>query len=200
MIDVKEGNLKFIFPNGTQLVKLDDTKFYRTCYECNNGAKSVDIVFKSPGRTCLMEIKDFKGSEVENRWRLFPNNKKKKAQAAHVRDEGLDSLDIEVMRKTLHSIVCMYGAWSLSHRNTSSAVDLSKFWKSMTQRAVPCDKYKVDIILFLEGENGTATRSNKMIMYNLQQSLAKKFRWLNCRVLVINSASIPGNLFQVVRC
>lgn len=131
MTEIKEGNLNFIFPDGTQPIKLDDTKFYRNCYECNNGAKSVDIVFKSQSRTCLMEIKDFKGSEVENRWRLFPNNNKKATQVTHVRDEGLDSLDIEVMRKTLHTIVCMYGAWSLSHRNTSSAVDLLKFWKSI---------------------------------------------------------------------
>ena len=56
----------------------------------------------------------------------------------------------------------------------------------------------VMIELFLEGDFGTKTRTKKMIMQKLQDSINKKLRWINCRVSVVDSDTYDPRIFQIV--
>ena len=54
------------------------------------------------------------------------------------------------------------------------------------------------VILFLEGDFGTKTRTKKMIMKELQDSMNKKLRWIDCRVSVVDSDTYDPRIFQIV--
>lgn len=54
------------------------------------------------------------------------------------------------------------------------------------------------VILFLEGDLVQKTRTKKMIMQKLQDSINKKFRWINCRVSVVDSDTYDPRIFQIV--
>ena len=55
-----------------------------------------------------------------------------------------------------------------------------------------------NVVLFLEGDFGTKTRTKKMIMQKLQDSINKKLRWINCRVSVVDSDTYDPRIFQIV--
>ena len=54
------------------------------------------------------------------------------------------------------------------------------------------------VILFLEGDFGSKTRTKKMIMKALQDSMNKKLQWINCRVSVVDSDTYNSKIFRVV--
>ena len=53
------------------------------------------------------------------------------------------------------------------------------------------------LILFLEGNFGGHTRTKKMIMKELQDSMNKKLQWIDCRVSVVDSDTYNPEIFQV---
>ncbi|XZF14454.1 hypothetical protein ACTHGU_21940 [Chitinophagaceae bacterium MMS25-I14] len=93
MAAIKEGNLVFTFPNDWRVIKYDETKFYRHKME-PTGAElaAVDFLISPPDYThlILLEVKDFRNYEVENR----------KRQSA--------TLPLEVIRKALHTLSAIY--------------------------------------------------------------------------------------------
>ena len=95
--------------------------------------------------------------------------------------EGRDSLDIEVAQKTAMTVAALTGAKSFG--DTKDCSDDSK------------KKY---VILFLEGDFGSRTRSKKMIMKELQDSMNKKLQWINCRVSVVDSDTYNPKIFRIV--
>ena len=54
------------------------------------------------------------------------------------------------------------------------------------------------VILFLEGEFGSKTRSKKMIMNELQKSINRKLKWINCSVSVLDSDTYNSKIFKIV--
>ena len=58
------------------------------------------------------------------------------------------------------------------------------------------DSKRKYVILFLEGNFGTKTRTKKMIMKDLQDSMNKKLRWINCRVSGVDT--YDPRIFQIV--
>lgn len=54
------------------------------------------------------------------------------------------------------------------------------------------------VILFLEGKFESCTRSKKMIMKALQDSIKKKLQWINCRVSVVDSSTYDSRIFRIV--
>lgn len=58
------------------------------------------------------------------------------------------------------------------------------------------NKKKKYVVLFLEGDFGSHTRSKKMIMSELQRSIRIKMKWLNCRVSVVDSSTYNSRIFQ----
>ena len=70
---IPEGKLDVEFAKQYRVVKFDKTNFY-TCFKSLDGAKGVDFIALSDNDILFLEIKDCKGHESENEWRIFPEN------------------------------------------------------------------------------------------------------------------------------
>lgn len=144
---IEESGLKFHFLGNTQVVKFDESPFYREYFNKLPESKGVDILADSSEIIQLIEIKNCSGHETENMWRTSINNRKRNSAPEYVDVENRDSLDIEVAKKVVSSIVCMYGAWSNSEK-TKAAVEMSGFWKGLAN-FVPQSQKPLDDSSFL---------------------------------------------------
>ena len=111
--------------------------------------------------------------------------------------EGRDSLDIEVAQKTAMTLAALVGAKSF--RNTKECLnELREYIQFLSEDSFSNDSKKKYVILFLEGDFGTRTRTKKMIMKELQDSMNKKLRWIDCRVSVVDSDTYDPRIFRIV--
>ena len=62
------------------------------------GAKGVDFLAVGKKDVLFLEVKDCVGAESDNRWRIFPNNRKRDASPTAVDTACRDSLDSENWR------------------------------------------------------------------------------------------------------
>ncbi len=100
-------------------------------------------------------------------------------------------------QKTAMTIAALIGAKSFG--DTKECVDeLREYIKFLANNTFSDDSKKKYVILFLEGDFGGKTRTKKMIMKELQDSMNKKLQWINCRVSVVDSDTYDSRLFQVV--
>ena len=100
--------------------------------------------------------------------------------------EGRDSLDIEVAQKTAMTVAALTGAKSFG--DTKECLEeLKEYIQFLSSDRFSDDSKKKYVILFLEGDFGSRTRSKKMIMKELQDSMNKKLQWINCKVSVVDS-------------
>lgn len=199
MREIRESNLKFTFSEQMTVIKFDDAKFYREAYNKLPGGKGVDIIVDSDEMLQLIEIKNCSGREVENRWRIHTNNSKVSSAPAGLNVEDRDSLDIEVAKKVASTIACLYGAWSKAPQS-DAAQELADLWCGAYVEQVQTSEKPILIVLFLEGDfdnSKSKTRSKKMIMQRLQDSIRVKLSWLNCRVSVVDSATYNPKYFSV---
>ena len=61
MTEIKEGELKFSFPDHCEAVKYDEWSFYRNQFQSlAGGSKAVDIICLSDDAAWLIEIKDYR--------------------------------------------------------------------------------------------------------------------------------------------
>ena len=111
-MNIEESNLTFVFPRDITVSKFDDGKFYRKSFGKMPGGKGVDIIADSGDMLQLIEIKNCKGHEQENRWRTSVDNSKVTSAPATLDVKDRDSLDIEVAKKVASTIACLYGAWT----------------------------------------------------------------------------------------
>ena len=111
--------------------------------------------------------------------------------------EGRDSLDIEMAQKTAMTIAALIGAKSFGDTK-EGLCELREYIQFLSKDAFSDNSKKKYVILFLEGDFGGKTRSKKMIMKALQDSINKKLKWINCRVSVVDSDTYNTKLFQIV--
>lgn len=190
-MEIKESDLTFTFDDKTNVIKFDDTNFYRKSFNKLPGGKGVDIIADNADCLQLIEIKNCIGHEAENVWRTSTNNGRA--------PKGEDSFDNEVAKKVAATIACLYGAWSRQN-SSESAQKLNSIWTGACQTKIPSEKKRIFIVLFLEGYFGTSgpeSRSKKTIMKQLQDSIESKLSWLNCRVSVVDSTTYSKKLFDV---
>lgn len=196
---IEESNLAFKFSEDCQVIKFDDTEFYRRRFNKLPEAKGVDIISNSKEAIQLIEIKNCTGHESENIWRTSINNSKIESAPRELDVENRESLDIEVAKKVSSTIACLCGAWTESKR-TEKAEILVDFWKGLTDSDILRDKKKIIVVLFLEGEffeNGPKSRTKKMMMNRIRESISTKLEWLNCKVFVVDSSTYNKALFEV---
>lgn len=199
MKEIKESALTFAFQDSVTLLKFDDVKFYRETYNKLPGGKGVDIIADSDTMLQLIEVKNCSGNEAENVWRTHINNSKRESAPLGLDVENRDSLDIEISKKVASTIACLYGAWSKAQQS-DAAQELSGIWDSACSNEIPNFNKTILVILFLEGNFDnpkSKTRSKKMIMQRLQESIRVKLSWLNCRVSVVDSATYNAKCFVV---
>ena len=169
----EESGLKFLFPQNDTVVKFDDTKFYRDYFNKLPEAKGVDFISVDKDKIAFIEVKNCTGDESNCRWRIAPNNQKKDTTHTVVNVEGRDSLDIEVAQKTAMTVAALTGAKSFG--DTKECLEeLKEYIQFLSSDRFSDDSKKKYVILFLEGDFGSRTRSKKMIMKELQDSLLRK--------------------------
>ena len=183
----EESRLKFQFAENDTVIKFDDTRFYRDYFNKLPEAKGVDFISVAKDKIAFIEVKNCIGDEGNNRWRIAPDNRKRNTTHTSVNVEGRDSLDIEIAQKTAMTVAALVGAKSFG--NTKECLSGDSFSN---------DSKKKYVILFLEGDFGTKTRTKKMIMKELQDSMNKKLRWIDCRVSVVDSDTYDPRIFQIV--
>ncbi len=193
----EESGLKFLFPQNDTVVKFDDTKFYRDYFNKLPEAKGVDFISVDKDKIAFIEVKNCTGDERNCRWRIAPNNQKKNTTHTVVNVEGRDSLDIEVAQKTAMTVAALTGAKSFG--DTKDCLEeLKEYIQFLSSDRFSDDSKKKYVILFLEGDFGSRTRSKKMIMKELQDSMNKKLQWINCRVSVVDSDTYNPKIFRIV--
>lgn len=193
----EESRLRFGFPEGSKVVKFDDTKYYRTMFNGLPESKGVDFIAVEPDADVFIEVKNCLGDEGNCRWRIFPNNLKRDTTHTTVNVEGRDSLDIEVPQKMAMTLAALTGVKSFGERKELSE-ELAAFVQAVQSEKFASDKRKLYLILFLEGNFGGKTRTKKMIMSELQRSMNTKMKWLNCRVSVVDSDTYEKRIFKIV--
>lgn len=193
----EESGLKFRFPNKSTVIKFDDTLFYRKYFNKFPGSKGVDFISVDKNKIAFIEVKNCVGDEGNCRWRIAPDNQKRETTHTFVNIEGRDSLDIEVVQKVAMSIAALVGAKSF--RDTKECLkELKDFIQFLSNDTFADDSKKKFVILFLEGDFGGRTRTKKMIMKALQDSLNKKLQWISCRVSVVDSDTYDPKIFQLM--
>lgn len=198
-MNIEESNLTFEFSEQMVVSKFDDSAFYRQTYNKQPSCKGVDIIADSSEMIQLIEVKNCTGHESENMWRTSVNNSKLSSAPSTLDADDRDSLDIELAKKVASTISCLYGAWTKSQQSVS-AQEFLPLWKGAYSDKIPISEKTVMIILFLEGNFDnpkSKTRSKKMIMKRLQESVSMKLSWLNCRVSVVDSATYNPKCFAV---
>lgn len=196
MITKEESGLKFIFPDISRPIKYDDSDFYRKYVNRLPSAKGVDFISIQAGRLVFTEIKNCKGYESDNNWRVCPDNKKRDTSHTTVDTDGRDSLDIEVAEKVAMTISGLIGAYTKTS-GTESAEELSGYSDLLISSSAKFGSKQLLIILFLEGDFGCETRPKNVIMRELERSIRKKLAWLSCLVSVVDSNTYQNRIFEV---
>ena len=193
---ITESDVTFSFSEITDALKFDDTDFYRNEFNALPGGKGVDIIADSSDLIQLIEVKNCVGHEVENTWRTSINNSKKDSAPHDLDVENRESLDIEVAKKIASTLSCIYGAWS-RNRMSTKASEVEFVWKGISSAKIASGKKKLYVILYLEGDFGTRSRSKKMIMRSIQESIKKKLKWLNANIVVVDKDTYKTRFFTI---
>lgn len=193
-MEINESGLTFRFAENSTL-KFDDSLFYRNHFNSLPGCKGVDILYDNARWFVMLEIKNCSGNENDNRWRIEPNNKK--INRAPEWAKGRNSLDIEVAQKVAMTIACLTGAMTFGDLR-QAAPPLIPFSEALYKAKFATHTKKLLVILFLEGQFKSQTRTKKMIMTSLQRSLKAKLDWLNCSVSVVDSTTYDKHIFALV--
>ena len=193
---IGESDIQIEFPDNRTKVKFDEEIFYRNCFNRFPESKGVDFITDGKDLIAFIEVKNCRGHEGDNRWRIAPNNQKR--DTAHVAHDvsGRDSLDIEVAQKAAMTLVALCGAYSFGDRKDSLG-KLKEIAAGISgERFAQTGKKKL-IILVLEGDFGTHTRPKKAIMSELQRNIMSKMQWLDCKVSVVDSDTYWEKVFKI---
>ena len=195
---IEESKLKFEFPEENNTIKFDDTKFYREYFNKLPEGKGVDFITLNNGMIAFIEVKNCTGDEGNCRWRIATDNKKKNTTSTTIDVTGRDSLDIEVSQKVAMTLAALAGAKSFGDRKESLA-EIKELVNSFSEKILRDDKKKKYVILFLEGDFASHTKSKKMIMSALQKSISRKLEWFDCKVSVVDSDTYDGKIFEIIK-
>lgn len=175
-MDIQESRLNFIFPDEANVVKFDDTRFYRERYERFSGAKGVDILASTASTSYIIEVKDCSNTaRNQDKWRR-----------SYSSVQGMDTLADEIASKVAHTYAALGGVLSYGEQ-CATASELLPIAKSLNNDHSALCTHRIFVILYLEGDFSCHTRSNRTIHAELRKKILRKLQWLNCRVDVLNT-------------
>ena len=183
---IKESNLEFIFREGVAAIPFDATEFYKEFKNSLDGGKGVDIIAVQGHDYYLIEVKNCRGEENNNTWRIAINNRKLASTNTKTNTEGRESLDIEVPKKVAETLACLMGANSKRHIQPC-AEELKPFFDNLVKKFENSNSTPLKIVLFLEGDFSTKSRRNDIVLKEITDSMKKRLRWLNAKVFVDNT-------------
>ena len=174
-----ESGITFRFEDQySDVLKYDDTAFYREMFQKQPSAKAVDFLAASDDRFILLEVKNCSGYG------------KKETNAPVSRDVmGRESLDIEVAEKVAMTLAALSGVYTRP-KPESKAAPCMVFAESLFDKLTHEGKRKIIVIAVIDGKFGCFTRSNQMIWKSIRESMEKKLKWLNATVIVTDSKSL----------
>ena len=172
-----ESNIDFTFSKNVRLCKFDDTYYYRKKFNSYYNSKGVDFLAETNDKIYFIEIKNCIGYESENVWRTKKNN------VIYCQDKPTEeSFDIEVTKKFSSTLSALMSISNYPENSSQVVECLRPFANAIINHK------QIVIVLFLEGDFGSRTRSKKMIMKSIQDSIKSCCKWLyNCQVKVIDS-------------
>ncbi|MGG1643215.1 DUF6661 family protein [Paenibacillus sp. NRS-1782] len=169
-ISFEESNLCFQFKKGLLPIKFDETNFYTNRFNTLKGSKGVDFIVLNDETIYLIEVKNFKGHEIENKERLIANTEK--------------SLALEVSHKVRDTISCLAGAYK------SGNEILTPYFTHFTKRSV-----EVKVILFLEGK----FVNQPLVFRAMADGMKNRLKWLTTKVFVENVQLSKGRIYTISR-
>lgn len=192
-----EGRLRFTFP-GEKAIKFDDTRFYKKRFNKFSGSKGVDFICDTNDFLLFLEVKDCLGREAENHWRIEINNGRVETAPTTVDTNGRESLDNEMVHKVTMTLSCLLGAKTFSESREDAEI-LVPYAEALEDEKIARQSKKLFVVLLLEGDFNSNSRSKKMQMTRIQESVEKKLKWLNCRVSVVDLDTYRERIFRVER-
>lgn len=112
-----------------------------------------------------------------------------------VNESGEESFDIETVKKVAGTFACLTGA-GIAY-NFGEADELKPYFQELASKNYEKGKKVLQIILFLEGNFGSNTRTKKMIMKRIRDKISEKLKWLNCTVRVVDLDTYNENGYFV---
>lgn len=196
MIKQRESNISFEFPDKCKVIKFDDSNFYRQVFIRLPGGKGVDFLIDSDKSLIFLEVKNCMGHERENKNRTKTRRDGRAGEETH--SFGADTFDEEVSAKVAMSLACLVGAYTKGD-TVPNAQALAPYCESLISEKVRTQQKEVVVILVLEGDfNFSKTRSKKMIMERIQQSIQSKLSWLATKnVHVIDHNTYKQRYFKM---
>ena len=184
-MNLQESNLCFEFDGTFRAIKFDDTKFYRKKFQLLPDGKGVDFLAKNERTFLLVEVKNCKGHESDNRWRIAPDNRKCSTAPTTVDTTNRVSFDVEISQKVTMTLACLIGVHTQPEYQNHSD-ELKEYSEALRSLNFSQSTNEIKILFLLEGDFSTRTRPQKLIMKALCDSIKRKLSWLNCSILVEN--------------
>lgn len=197
MIKYKESNIDFEFPDEYKVIKFDDSNFYRHAFNRLPGGKGVDFLIETTESLIFLEVKNCTGHEPENRKRT-QIVKDGRAEDGEISFDA-KTFDAEVSAKVALSLACLVGAYTKG-KNSETAQKLEPYFKFLTSESVRTQKKDVIVILVLEGNFEAESRSKKMQMGRIQDSIRSKLDWVAVKkVSVVDCDTYKQRYFTMIK-
>ena len=164
MISITEGKFIFTFPDNWEVIKYDDSHFFKNHIRKSQGCKAVDILALSDNCLFFIEIKDFRGYRIESKKSIR-------------NDEILN----EVVQKVRDTIMGLYAAY----RRTNE--ELAPFYRylCMTSKYSTLARHqrKIIVVWFIEQD---IQPNFEFSPISLRVKLKNQLKFLNINCLVHN--------------
>lgn len=187
-MEIRESDMLFSFRDGVTAVKYDDEPFYKKQYNVAEGTKGVDIVADCDTVMYFIEIKNCEGTaENQDTWRRHYSGTK-----------NMDTLATEVALKVAHTCACLTGVSTYAERK-EGAVRLLNYAHALHAPNIASLDKKLLVLLYLEGDFSCQSRTNEMIYGDLKKRIARRLKWLNCKVDVVSTKKRSPRDFEVTQ-
>jgi len=175
---ITEGNLLFEFDEGVNVVKFDETEYYKYFKDCMDGNKGVDFLAYNDKHFVLIEIKDFTGSE----------NDKTNIKRLMTSIPDFETLDIEMSEKVRSTIAAVLGG------HVKQDIVIDEYFGALRGKILKSGEFvpTIDVILFIEGDiekmvgKKGVHQETRIAFRSIQDKLKRKLKWLTDRVSVEN--------------
>lgn len=184
-----ESGIDFCFSESYNVVKFDETSFYSLFKSSMPNGKGIDFFADSEDKLLLIEVKNCLHYESENTWRTQVDTIKLSSNTIE------ESFDIEIAKKVQSTIACIVGA-NTGYDYTNSD-ELKPLFKAISSNKFAKGTKTIEVILYLEGNFKSRTRSKDMIMKRIQDKIKEKLKWLNCNVRVVDYNTHGNRYFKI---
>jgi hypothetical protein len=165
MKKITERNLTFTFSDDWEVIKYDDSHFFKNHVRKSQGCKAVDILALSDNHLFLIEIKDFRGDRLESK-RSLKN------------DEVLN----EVVQKFRDTLTGLYAAYR------RQVDELAPFYRYLctSSKYSTRTRYQRKIVAVFFMEPDTTQSDAEFLLRGLEMKMKNQLKFLNVNCLVHN--------------